>query len=240
MTNFTADASLAQIMIEQPSAASVLEARGLDYCCGGMTTLKDACTTAGIDPLAVLSEINSLDDYSRNDDFSSLSPAALTDHIEATHHHYLHQEFGRLEALVKKVLGVHGAKHPELLVVQDVYMELRSDLEAHLAKEERVLFPMIRELSTATVQPDFQCGSINNPVSMMMMEHDRAGMLIRHLRTATGDFSPPADACASYIALFDGLRQLEADTHLHIHKENNLLFPAVVELEQELTAATPA
>ena len=101
-------------------------------------------------------------------------------------------------------------------------------------KEERVLFPMIRELAAATEMPDFHCGTLRNPISVMLGEHDRAGELLAQLRSLTSDYTPPADGCASYGALFDGLKRLEADTHLHVHKENNLLFPAVVAMENAI------
>jgi regulator of cell morphogenesis and NO signaling len=101
-------------------------------------------------------------------------------------------------------------------------------------KEERVLFPMIRELAGATTAPSFHCGSVGNPIRMMLLEHDRAGELLARLRAVTDDYRPPADGCASYRALYRALEELEADTHLHVHKENNVLFPAVLALEDAL------
>ena len=97
-----------------------------------------------------------------------------------------------------------------------------------------MLFPMIRELAVADVVPAFVCGSVRNPISVMLRDHGHVGELLARLRVAALDYEPPADACASYQAWFAGLRELEADTHLHIHKENNVLFPAVVSLELEL------
>lgn len=114
------------------------------------------------------------------------------------------------------------------------YRELRDDLEPHLRKEVQVLFPMIRQLAAAGSVRSFHCGSLANPISVMLGEHDRAGGLLAELRALTGDYQTPADGCASYRACYDGLARLEADTHLHVHKENSLLFPTVVELERRL------
>jgi regulator of cell morphogenesis and NO signaling len=97
-----------------------------------------------------------------------------------------------------------------------------------------VLFPMIRRLADTKTRPTFHCGPITNPISMMMLEHDRAGHLLVRLRGAANDYHVPADGCASYRACYRDLAELEADTHLHIHKENNVLFPAVVQLEDGL------
>jgi regulator of cell morphogenesis and NO signaling len=111
---------------------------------------------------------------------------------------------------------------------------LRADLEPHLMKEERVLFPMIRELAIAQEPPTFHCGSVANPVAVMMREHDAAGETLARLRAVTGDYQAPPDGCVSYRRCFEGLAELEADTHLHIHKENNVLFAIVVRRERSL------
>lgn len=144
----------------------------------------------------------------------------------------------RITALLDKIVSVHGDRHPELADVAACYGRIRADLEPHLMKEERVLFPMVRELATSDGVPAFHCGSPRNPISVMLAEHDDVGELLAELRTLTSDYTVPADGCASYQAAFAALERLEADTHLHVHKENNLLFPMVVRMEHERTAAT--
>jgi regulator of cell morphogenesis and NO signaling len=160
--------------------------------------------------------------------------AELVDHIEAIHHRYLWDELPRWTALADKVAGVHGGSHPELVEVTRIFAALRADLEPHLANEERVLFPLIRELAGADVLPSFHCGSLAQPISVMLVEHDRVSELLTELRAVTSGFAAPADGCASFRACHQGLAYLEADTHMHAHKENNLLFPAVVHLEDHL------
>ena len=235
-TDLTTDATLAEIVRRHPGSTRILEAHGLDYCCGGRRSLAEAAGAAGIDPAVVLDDLAATEPEPVPD-WDGLGPAELADHIEGTHHAYLHAELGRLSALAAKVAGVHGDRHPELHEVARLYEALRADLEPHLLKEERVLFPMIRELAVADAPPSFHCGSLRNPISVMMGEHDTAGDLLERLRAATGGYATPADGCASYQALYEGLAQVEADTHLHVHKENNVLFPAVVALEDRLAAA---
>ena len=234
MIVLTADQSLAEIVNTHPATARVLESFGLDYCCGGQRPLHDACSAADVDPAVVLDALARVQP-GPEPEWASMDPAALVDHLEATHHAYLHGELERLDALAEKVVGVHAGRHPELVEVRAVFASLRADLEPHLAKEERVLFPMIRTLATASVAPSFHCGSVRNPISVMMLEHDRAGELLATLRAVSDAYQTPADGCASYRALYAGLAELEADTHLHVHKENNVLFPAVVALEARLT-----
>jgi regulator of cell morphogenesis and NO signaling len=238
MILITEDQSLAEIVNALPASARVLESFGLDYCCGGRRPLRDACSATDIGPAVVLAALAKLRPGTEPE-WASMDPAALVDHLEATHHAYLHRELERLDALADKVVGVHAGRHAELVEVRAVFAALRSDLEPHLAKEERMLFPMIRTLASAAVAPSFPCGSIRNPISVMMLEHDAAGEMLATLRAITDAYQAPADGCASYRALYDGLAELEADTHLHVHKENNLLFPAVVALEARLAEPQP-
>jgi regulator of cell morphogenesis and NO signaling len=114
---------------------------------------------------------------------------------------------------------------------------IRADLDPHLMKEERVLFPAIEALAAG--QREFPFGTVGNPIRMMEQEHDRAGRLLKELRAVTYGFEIPNDACASYRSLYERLEHLEADTHEHIHKENNVLFPAAAKLQaQEVQADT--
>jgi regulator of cell morphogenesis and NO signaling len=208
----------------------------LDYCCGGQRSLRDAAAAADLDLGDVMAALAAVDTDAPREGWAELGPAELVDHIEATHHAYLHEALPRLQALTAKVEAVHAGRHPELGQVARLVVAIRADLEPHLQKEEQVLFPMIRQLAAATAAPTFHCGTVANPITVMLQEHDRAGELLAQLRAATSGFEVPADGCASYRALYDGLAELEADTHLHVHKENNVLFPAVLELEASLGA----
>ena len=235
-TPITVDLTLGDVVTRHPGSTRVLERHGLDYCCGGRRPLDVACAELGIDPAELLDELNTVGPTAP-DDWATMGPTELVDHLEATHHAFLHGELPRLDALADKVHGAHGPRHPELTEVQHTLEELRDELVPHLMKEERVLFPMIRQLDVATTRPGTHCGSIRNPISAMRHEHDRAGELLARLRALTGGYSAPVDGCASFRALYDGLAELESDTHLHVHKENNVLFPAVVALEERLTPA---
>jgi regulator of cell morphogenesis and NO signaling len=230
------DATLADIVTRRPGLARELERRSLDYCCGGQRTLSDACAEAGLDPEATAAELSTLAGEEPVE-WAGLGLGELADHLEKTHHQYLHEEMPRLSALAAKVAEVHGANHPELADVKRLYATLRAELEPHLEKEEMILFPMIRELAEADDSPQFHCGSLLGPIRVMSFEHDTAGELLAQLREVTSNYTPPADGCASYQALYAGLAELEADTHLHIHKENNLLFPTALEMENRLAQA---
>lgn len=233
MTTIDTAVTLASLVDAHPALARDLERLGLDYCCGGRRSLAEACAGAGLDAHEVVALLRDADAGADHvpAPWVDLGPVELVDHLEAVHHRRLDAELPRLWALAAKVRDVHGERHPELVEVAATITELQADLEPHLRKEELVLFPMIRALATAAPVPSSHGGSLGNPITVMLAEHERAGELLARLRALTGGYVPPDDACASYRALYEGLAELEADTHLHVHKENNVLFPMVLELE---------
>ena len=229
--------TLAELVITFPELAPRLDALGLDYCCGGRRSLADAVAETELDLAAITVELAETPRVAQPESgWDGID--GLVDHLEATHHAYLRETLPRLAALADKVTDVHGVNHPELASVRGLVHEIRADLEPHLLKEEHVLFPMIRELAVAAEAPAFHCGSLTNPIRVMLSEHETVGELLAKLRISTNGFRVPDDGCASYRALYAGLVELEADTHLHIHKENNLLFPAVLRIEQALSPDT--
>jgi regulator of cell morphogenesis and NO signaling len=227
--------TLAAIASAYPALARELERRGLDYCCGGQRSLDEACRQQGLNAEVVAAELSALPLAAEPpEEWQHLDPAELVDHIETTHHRYLKKELPRLSELADKVSQAHGQRHPELIRVAKVLTEIRSDLEPHLRKEEEVFFPMARTLAPATALSSFACGSIANSVTVMEAEHTAVGGLLEQLRQLTGNYTAPADTCASTSSLMAGLAELESDLHAHVHKENNHLFPALIAIEERL------
>lgn len=231
MNRFDPSMTLGEIVTLAPSLAAELERHGLDYCCHGSRTLEVAASEIGLDPQAVADQLSATGCDAAPAPWAALTPAALVDNIESVHHRYLWDALPRLVALSDKIASVHGDRHPELLDVQRLVGELRAELEPHLRREERVLFPGLRQLDGAGdetgVAPDKVGRAVVDVVDEFESEHEAVGELLAELRQVTGGFAIPADGCASYAACYQGLAELEADTHLHVHKENNVLFPAV-------------
>ncbi len=220
-----------------PATARIFEQHQIDYCCGASTALRDACRTRGLDPEVILGELESIGKEPCPDNggpWNFRSLAELCDHIEQTHHHYLKFTLPRLSQLIRKVTSVHGTRHPELQSLAELYDALRRELEPHLQKEELILFPAIRSLETSTACPVFAFGTIRNPIAMMGHEHDVAGDYLKQIRTVLGGFEVPGDACSSYRSMVIGLQELETDLHYHILKENHILFPLALQLENRL------
>jgi regulator of cell morphogenesis and NO signaling len=232
--------TVAEIALERPQAAAIFEKLGIDYCCGGHKPLAAACEVAGIDVdhVANLLERTAGTDQSdaETTNWKDRSLASLINHIVQKHHAYCREECLRLEPLLAKVASKHGEHHPEVVRVQGLFTSLRNELSMHLMKEEQMLFPYIIGLEESVAHksapPRAPFGTVQNPVRMMVEEHDNAGHLVKGIRGLTQNFTTPEDACTSYKALYQGLEAFEADLHQHIHLENNLLFPRAIALEE--------
>jgi len=237
MTEISPGATVGQIVAERPSRARVFERFGIDYCCGGKRTLDDVCTKQGLDAQTIGTALCEADSASAAADETDWTRAELSDliaNILDTHHAYLRRELPRLAEMTAKVHAVHGERHPELAEVRRTFDELQAELEAHMMKEEQILFPMIRGMESTQAVEAAHCGTVQNPIRVMEQEHDAAGAALVRMRTLTNDFTAPEDGCNTYRAMVGGLAELEADLHQHIHKENNVLFPRATELEAEL------
>jgi regulator of cell morphogenesis and NO signaling len=232
------ETTVGQLVTERPSRAKVFEVLDIDYCCSGNRPLGEVCLEKGLDATAVLRMLDAHESgvgaEEDRTDWSEATMTELTDHIVEVHHGYLNEALPRLEALVNKVAVVHGGNHPELHELRRVYGLLKPDLEAHLQKEEEVLFPMCRELDDAEVRPDFHYRTADNSIDLMVQEHEETGKALATMHELTSGYEPPEGACNTYRAMLDGLVELERDVHLHVHKENNILFPKASAAEAAL------
>src|SRR5207248_1422823 len=230
--------TVGEIAVELPQSTRIFERMKIDYCCGGGVALGEACNAAGVN-LDTLVQMLDSSTTQKGNEIIDLQPATLTEliaYILDKHHVYTKDEMARLEPLAAKVVSAHGANHAELMVVRDLMQQLFADLKPHMFKEEQILFPYVLELDKAQAQnrpaPFAPFGTINNPIRMMMMEHDTAGDLLRELRKVSADYKVPADACVSYKTFYEALEVFEQDLHQHIHVENNLLFLKAAALEK--------
>jgi len=232
----TATKSVRELAVEVPNATRVFEELGIDYCCGGDRPLEEACASANLAVDDVLRALEQGSDASASVtacDWNTTSLGELVVHIVNKHHTFVKSETPRLQKLIAKVAGVHGQKHPELQQVQTAFSELADELAAHMLKEERILFPYVKQMASGAGCGPSCFGTVQNPIRVMMLEHDNAGEKLREIRWATNNYKLPTDACVSYSSLFAALVEFEQDLHQHIHLENNILFPRVVRMECE-------
>lgn len=209
--------SLADLAREQPSATRVFLRHRLDFCCGGRRSLTEACAQRGLDPAQILRELaQEAQRGAESPSWDQRSLAELAEHIETTYHAALRKDLPALIEAARRVERVHAAKPAVPGGLADVLVEFFDEMQLHMEKEERVLFPMIRRGARGE--------SVYMPVRMMESEHDIHRQYLAKIRELTGDLQLPAHACATWTALYRGLEQLEAELMMHVHLENNVLF----------------
>jgi regulator of cell morphogenesis and NO signaling len=231
MPTIQAETHVSDLVVEEPARARVFERFGIDYCCGGRTPLASACAERGLDVEEVIAALEDPGPAGADDvDWSAVPVADLCAHIVDHHHAYLRAELPALRLLVEKVARAHGDGHPELAEVQATFQAVAGELEQHMAKEEQILFPACTALERGHAA-GFSFGSLESPIAVMEHEHDEVAEGLSRLRELTGGYVHPHGACTSYRAMLDRLAALEADTHRHVHEENNILFPRAIALE---------
>ena len=234
------DKLIGQIAASDLRKAEVFRKYGIDFCCGGKQTLKEACADKGLEITAVEEALGkaSASSGQRPLDFDAWRLDFLAEYIVNMHHGYIKKALPDLLAFASKVARVHGAHHPELIRIQELAELVARELTTHMDKEETILFPYIQLLSEAgrsgkdTRPAPF--GSIGNPIRMMEDEHDEAGKIMAEIRSLSGEYIIPEDACTSYTMLYRMLEEFEHDLHIHVHLENNILFPKAMKLESEM------
>lgn len=209
-----ADQAIGQIAVELPGATAVFRRLKLDFCCGGQVSLADACARKDLPVDAVLAELATLD-RPVNPDLPT-SPDALIDHILERYHAVHREQLPELIRMARRVEAVHH-DHPQVPAgLADHLADMQDELLDHMAKEEQILFPMLRAGGSPLVR---------HPIMAMRHEHTSHGEQLDRLMALSHDATPPAGACNTWRALCSGIAQLQNDLISHIHLENNLLFP---------------
>lgn len=231
--------TVGEIVAKNVAFAEIFEKYGIDFCCGGDVSFAEICEKNNLDAEKIIAELQNLPEkQSADHDFENFDLGDLADYIVDVHHTFVRENIPRMDEYLGKICRVHGENHPELFEVLENYKAVREELLAHMPKEENVLFPYIHRLvdaeknNIAPAKPPF--GTVKNPIRMMEMEHDNAGDATKNIRNLTNNFTLPADACNSYRITFELLENFEKDLHVHIHLENNILFPKTIALEEKL------
>lgn len=236
------DAPIGCLAARQPECVPVLESFGLDYCCHGERSLGDACAARMIDRERVLESLQArlattTTTPQPHANWQHATMTELADHIERVQHAFARDALARLGNVAPKVASTHGSTHPELKDVETTIRTLAEDMHDHMIREERVLFPWIRRLEKRSEIQGGPPWSVRRPIDCMVHDHVAVGALLSTLRRLTRDYAEPPEACGSYRSMLATLAELERDTHLHIHLENNILFPAAARAEAERSRA---
>ncbi|KAA9038024.1 iron-sulfur cluster repair di-iron protein [Ginsengibacter hankyongi] len=234
------DETLGEIAAKDLRKAEVFKKYGLDFCCGGKKTVKEACAEKGLDVTKVEQELQTADkniSTARPLPYNDWNIDFLADYIINTHHSYVKKTLPDLRSFASKVASVHGDRHPELFPISQLVDEVYEELTSHMIKEETILFPYVKQLVASkhngNLLPGKSFNTIKSPISIMEQEHEVVGNKLDQIRKLSNNFSLPEDACASYSYLYKTLEEFENDLHIHVHLENNILFPKALELEKK-------
>jgi regulator of cell morphogenesis and NO signaling len=222
--------TLGALVAERPALTGTLEQLRLDYCCGGGQTLAEACRRGGLDPDTVAVLLERLGETAaagrvEPHDLRGATIAELCDHIVDAHHARLRRELPRIEELLATVVRVHGPEHAELHDLERLFATLARELREHLASEEASVFPAARA---------FQAGEHADPgfvelVDEHIGEHADTGDALAALRELAGGYERASAYCGTHRSLLEALEAFELDLHQHVHEENNVLFPRLLE-----------
>jgi regulator of cell morphogenesis and NO signaling len=218
----TAETRVADLARLHPATIRVFQRHGIDFCCGGKLPVVEACARNGADVTTVLGDLRAAVEHAvpgTEPNWSARPAVEIVGHILARYHTGLRDELGRLVAMSARAADRHGATHRELLEIRDLVAKLATEMTGHLEREEREIFPALLHGDVAAVGDDLAAAEA---------EHEEVGDLLARLRRATDGFRPPIEACNTWRGLFHGLAELERDTHVHVHLENNVLFPKAV------------
>ncbi len=229
---------IGDIVAENYKAASVFKKYNIDFCCNGNRTISDASRKRQLNEFNLIDELKEAvnETTKGNIDFKTFPLDLLADYIEKTHHRYVDSKISEITPYIQKIANVHGNNHPELLVVEKLFLESAGDLSIHLRKEELILFPYIRQLVKAQLtggkRPETITGDAKDYIRSMEDDHSVEGDRFRTISDLTDNYNPPADACNTYRVTLSLLMEFEEDLHRHIHLENNILFPKAIALAE--------
>jgi regulator of cell morphogenesis and NO signaling len=219
------DMTIGEIVASDFRAASIFREAGIDFCCGGKQTVDLICLEKEIDKTELLSrleELKSVPDTS-NHNFITWDPTFLCDYIVNTHHKYVLKSLPDLVFYTQKIADVHGKNHSELLTVAELFSRINKELLQHLKNEEEVLFPAIKKVFSS--EPGNAGAIINSEILRLSGEHEFAGGAMDKINVITSGYTVPPDGCNTYNVTFKLLKEFEDDLHIHVHLENNILFP---------------
>ena len=233
------DQIIGELVANDYRTASVFKKYNIDFCCQGNRTINDACEAKEIDGKLVVADLNALvqSQEAGSIDYQSWPLDLLAEYIEKKHHRYVEEKTQEIKPYLEKICRVHGGRHPELLEINEHFNATAAELAMHMKKEELMVFPFIKKMvkakeeGTKVAAPNFE--SIQFPIQAMMDEHTNEGDRFRLIEALSDNYTPPADGCNTYRVTFALLKEFEQDLHLHIHLENNILFPKAIELEKE-------
>jgi regulator of cell morphogenesis and NO signaling len=226
--------TIGEFVADDYRTAGVFEKYGIEFCCGGKVALYDICREKGIDLSAIMRDMESVktEPLDRGQNYGAWPLSFLADYIVNTHHAYLKENMGEIAVYARKIAEVHGANHPEVIEIAEIFDKITSDMSGHLREEEEVFFPAVKRIDSArkagAAPEENDIQTVRDSLGKLDEEHNGIGEAVHEIRRLSKEYAVPADACNTYMVTYRKLREFEDDLHKHVHLENNILFPKAV------------
>ncbi len=236
------DSFITEIVTQDYRTSDVFLKYGIDYCCNGKSTLRAACELKGVDVEQVKQQLNeaiSSVNSSSSLEFNQWPIDFLIDYIEYVHHHYLRENLSTVEELLARFIHSQNSKYNSFTELMDYFVGLKTDLLPHLEKEEKVIFPYIKQVAHAYQSKESYASlfirTLRKPLeNVMHHEDEKLAQYIHRFRKLTNNYSCSVNASIAQRVCFAKLKELDSDLTQHMHLENNILFPKAIKMEQEL------
>lgn len=227
--------TVGSIVKQDIRAAKIFNNHNLEFCCDGAKPLELICKESNVSLDDVIRELRELEEGGDvgSPDFDSMELDDLTLYIENEHHKYTADSVSFIKLGLERLVRVHSITHPEVVGVKRIFDDMAGHLTVHMKKEELMLFPFVRKLARfggeAMKRSVFE--TVAEPIRAMRSDHDHEGEKLRELERLTDNFKIPKDGCETFSATYSAIKELKMDLHVHIHLENNILFPKAIALE---------
>lgn len=231
MNTLEKETKIGDLVKQDYRTAGIFKEHHIDFCCGGDKSIEQACDDKKTSVDKLLAELSKAISQKKEAqiNYDQMPIDLLADYIEKTHHRYVEAQIPILRQYLKKLVAVHSEGAPYLREVEQLFITSSGNLAQHMKKEELVLFPFIRKMVEAKIRgeqlPSAHFGAIDNPITMMMEEHSIEGDHFKQMQSLTNDYSVPEWGCNTFMVAMKTLEEFQDDLFLHIHLENNILFP---------------
>lgn len=232
--------TIGEIVAKDYRKALIFKKVGIDFCCGGSMTVAEACKQEGLSPAHVLSQLAAETGAVPAMDmrFQNWDIGFMCNYMIQLHHLNIRNNTPFILGLSKKISKSHGEKHPEVIDVADIFENAGRMLMLNISEEEQTIFSYIVALNqahkTLTSIKEAAFGPVSFPVYHMEAEHEKVTKDFKTLREITKNYELPPYVPPGYGILYKMLQDYEDDLHLHLHLENNILFPKAIEMENEM------
>lgn len=221
------------IVTRNLESARVFNAYSIEFCSGEKRNLENACLELNVSLSTVLEELADLKaEAGAFPDFTSMNIDALAAYVESIHHRFTDRKVVFIRHSFERLLRQHPDREGQLAGLKNAFEDLAVHLRIHMRQEEFLIFPYIKRMVKKRSAASRIFRSIQEPLSAMQGDHDRELQTFKALNASlTMHFE---NQLYGYNVTYSAIKELELDLKIHMHLENNVLFPRAIDFEKQL------